>query len=103
MKELHLTVDDEVFNIINNKKVLNKYSYSKAVNDLVSVANDYDNLIQELENVKKRMDDIFAKEYLIIDLLKQLYSDMQIVNLTEPKKNDALQKFFELRRKGHND
>jgi hypothetical protein len=28
---------------------------------------------------------------------------MQIVNLTEPKKNDALQKFFELRRKGNND
>ena len=29
MKDLHLNVNDAAFEIINNKKLLNKYSYSK--------------------------------------------------------------------------
>ena len=40
---------------------------------------------------------------LLIDLVKQLYSDLEIVNLTNPNRNDALKEFFKKRIIGEDD
>ena len=49
MKDLHLNVNDDAFEIINNKKLLNKYSYSKAVEELVFNAEINNELINEFQ------------------------------------------------------
>ena len=92
MKDLHLNVNDAAFEIINNKKLLNKYSYSKAVEELVFNAQINNELITE-----------FSREKLLVDLVKQLYSDLEIVNLTNPNRNDALKEFFKKRIIGEDD
>ena len=51
MKDLHLNVNDAAFEIINNKKLLNKYSYSKAVEELVFNAQINNELITEFQKV----------------------------------------------------
>ena len=93
MKDLHLNVNDAAFEIINNKKLLNKYSYSKAVEELVFNAQINNELITEIS----------SREKLLVDLVKQLYSDLEIVNLTNPNRNDALKEFFKKRIIGEDD
>ena len=103
MKDLHLNVNDAAFEIINNKKLLNKYSYSKAVEELVFNAQINNELITEFQKVLKKLDEISSREKLLVDLVKQLYSDLEIVNLTNPKRNDALKEFFKKRIIGEDD
>ena len=94
---------DDAFEIINNKKLLNKYSYSKAVEELVFNAEINNELINEFQKVLKKLDEISSREKLLIDLVKQLYSDLEIVNLTNPNRNDALKEFFKKRIIGEDD
>ena len=103
MKDLHVNVNDDAFEIINNKKLLNKYSYSKAVEELVFNAQINNELITEFQKVLKKLDEISSREKLLIDLVKQLYSDLEIVNLTNPNRNDALKEFFKKRIIGEDD
>ena len=103
MKDLHVNVNDDAFEIINNKKLLNKYSYSKAVEELVFNAQINNELITEFQKVLKKLDEISSREKLLIDLVKQLYSDFEIVNLTNPSRNDALKEFFKKRIIGEDD
>ena len=103
MKDLHLNVNDAAFEIINNKKLLNKYSYSKAVEELVFNAQINNELITEFQKVLKKLDEISSREKLLVDLVKQLYSDLAIVNLTNPNRNDALKEFFKKRIIGEDD
>ena len=103
MKDLHLNVNDAAFEIINNKKLLNKYSYSKAVEELVFNAQINNELITEFQKVLKKLDEISSREKLLVDLVKQLYSDLEIVNLTNPNINDALKEFFKKRIIGEDD
>ena len=88
---------------IFNKKLLNKYSYSKAVEELVFNAEINNELISEFQKVLKKLDEISSREKLLIDLVKQLYSDLEIVNLTNPNRNDALKEFFKKRIIGEDD
>lgn len=61
MKDLHLNVNDAAFEIINNKKLLNKYSYSKAVEELVFNAEINNELINEFQKVLKKLDEISSR------------------------------------------
>ena len=60
-------------------------------------------LISEFQKVLKKLDEISSREKLLIDLVKQLYSDLEIVNLTNPNRNDALKEFFKKRIIGEDD
>ena len=74
MKDLHLNVNDAAFEIINNKKLLNKYSYSKAVEELVFNAQINNELITEFQKVLKKLDEISSREKLLVDLVKPILS-----------------------------
>lgn len=62
-----------------------------------------DELITEFQKVLKKLDEISSREKLLVDLVKQLYSDLEIVNLTNPNRNDALKEFFKKRIIGEDD
>ena len=93
-------------------KYINNSNLSKCV---VSFNNDYINEnidIHKLEQLMvkevipmflKKLDEISSREKLLVDLVKQLYSDLEIVNLTNPNRNDALKEFFKKRIIGEDD
>lgn len=97
MKDLHLNIKDEIFEIVHTRKKLNKYSYSKAVEELIENSLSSDDTVNELNKIIKKLDLILSKLALVISLEKQLYSDLEIVNLTDPNKNDSLKQFFKKR------
>lgn len=95
MKTVHLELPEEVYKKLINKKKKGRYkNYSLVVEDL---------LFKDLEQSKKQeeIEKLMNYIYLILDLLKQFYSDMGIVGLSDPNKCKNLQKFF-LKRKGLN-
>ena len=58
---------------------------------------------KKVQKVLKKLDEISSREKLLVDLVKQLYSDLEIVNLTNPNRNDALKEFFKKRIIGEDD
>ena len=99
-------------NLILDKKVLVPLESLPVLN--IYIANDYgfcgnfnaeinNELISEFQKVLKKLDEISSREKLLIDLVKQLYSDLEIVNLTNPNRNDALKEFFKKRIIGEDD
>ena len=73
---------------------------AKKIAEIQGVIKEY---IKSVDEVLKKLDEISSREKLLIDLVKQLYSDLEIVNLTNPNRNDALKEFFKKRIIGEDD
>lgn len=103
MKKIHVSLDESTMNKIEDFKALNNCSYSKAIMNLIDMAHEQKAFIEKIEKLYKSLNIIQNKESLIIDLLKQLYSDLEIENLTNPQLSTALQEFFKKRRMSEDD
>ena len=98
MKEIHFKADDDIIKILETKKKSTKYPYTKIIIDSIKLAYDYDSLLSLIQDINKVLNSIYGKEFLIIDLIKQLYSDLEIENHTDYNKNQSLKQFFDDRR-----
>ena len=100
MRRTHVSLDDETFQILELYRKNKKYSYSRTIKELVSLAHNYNIITDQLEKILEMINNVYGKEYLIVDLIKQLYSDLEIENHTDPNKNMSLKEFFIKRKVG---
>ena len=101
MNRIHIIVNDDVMKLLEYYNKNNNYSYSKTINEFVELAINKKTLIDEAQKISTLVNNINNKQFLILDLLKQLYSDLEIENSTNPNKNKALADFFYKRNIGH--
>lgn len=90
----HFTIDDNVLEIIDEYHKKNKLSYSKTLSELIIIANDSLRIRDSIHTIKEDVGRLKRNDYVILQLLKQLYSDLEIDNSTNPNENNALQLFF---------
>lgn len=93
MVRTHISISDEIDNII--KKYCNKYDikYSQAVAKLVELGDSNVELNKAIRINNDLMDRLYSKMCYTKSLLEQFYSDMEIDELTNPNKNIALKEF----------
>jgi|SRR5574344_2602 hypothetical protein len=97
MRTVHLKLSDDSYKKLKIKKHNGKFkNYSLVVEQLLELQEDNDTIYKQLHK-------IVNYEELIVELIKQFYSDMSIVGGSNPNKNEGLQKFFKKRRSLDND
>lgn len=67
----------------------------KKVTELVSIGLQKEQDSTDLEELNSKIESLSKKVYIILELLKQIYSDMDFNNLSDPKKSYALNKFLD--------
>lgn len=68
--------------------------YSAEVTYLISKALDYNDEKNKFKEIELDLKTIIKKEHYIFELLRQVYSDMDFNNLSDPKKSFALNEFM---------
>lgn len=87
------------FSIDEHNKILeyckdNKLSYSNAVCRLCDIALINIEVIDRLDKLQKDISYSIIKEKTIFSLLKQLYSDLDFENITDPNKSKSVNEFM---------
>lgn len=95
---IHLTLDEDNIKLLNEYKTLNNCSYSEAINEIIEKGLNISNLYDEVIDIKSIDKKIYSNTLLITELLKQIYSDFGIEELTDPNKSKPLQEFFKKRK-----
>lgn len=72
----------------------NKLSYSNAVCRLCDIALVNIEVIERLDKLQKDVSYSINKEKTIFSLLKQLYSDLDFENITDPNKSKSVNEFM---------
>lgn len=72
----------------------NKQSYSNAVCRLCDIALVNIEVIERLDKLQKDVSYSINKEKTIFSLLKQLYSDLDFENITDPNKSKSVNEFM---------
>lgn len=98
----HIIISDQTDKCVKEYMEFTTLSYSKALNELVVLGNKNNQMLNEIKNNEDTMKIIINKLNLNFDLLKQFYSDMGIVGLSNPKNCKNLQNFFNNRKKNEN-
>ena len=80
-------------NQIQEYSELRKINYSEAVCQLVTLGLNNMDLTKAIQKNNALMDKIYSKSVYSTDLLEQLYSDLEIDMISDPNKNQALNKF----------
>ncbi len=89
----HIRIDEHTNEIIQ-KLSSSKNNYSEVIDNLVAnvgVPLNLENKMKEIENLILNNKNLMLKTNI---LLEQLYADLQIENVQDPKKSKALQKFI---------
>lgn len=94
MIRTHITIPDEVDEIIRKYIETNHIKYSQGVVQLIMQAIDNIEIKKKLDLNNSLLDKIYSRSLYIKELIEQFYSDMEIEKLTNPKSNKALQKFM---------
>ena len=68
--------------------------YSSEVSYLISKALDNTEEKNKFNEIESELKVIIKKEHYIFELLRQIYSDMDFNNLSDPKKSFALNEFM---------
>lgn len=100
MIKRHIYFDNDTLNILYKYQSQNNISFSQAIRDLIFIGTKNISIDKEIIELKEREEKIINVNYLQLDLIKQLYSDLEIQNITNPNKNKALQNFFKNRSGG---
>lgn len=72
----------------------NKLPLSKAVCKLVNLSLDNIEVLGRIDKLQKDISHSIEKQNIIFSLLKQLYSDLDFENITDPKKSKAVNEFM---------
>lgn len=94
MIRTHITIPDEVDEIIRKYIETNHIKYSQGVVQLIMQAIDNIEIKKKLDLNNSLLDKIYSRSLYTKELIEQFYSDMEIEKLTNPKNNKALQKFM---------
>lgn len=95
-----MSVDKHIyFSYEENARILdycskNKLSFSKAVCRLVDIALDNIEILDRLDNMQSDIISSIKEQKIIFALLKQLYSDLDFENITDPKKSKSVNEFM---------
>lgn len=89
----HIYFTNEEYARIKDYASKNKISFSKAVCTLSINALNGTDILERIINLEKFNEYIITKLKVIHLLEEQIYSDMNFVNLTNPKKSKALNEF----------
>jgi len=96
MKKLdkHISITKE----LNDRVLLSckehRRKYSAEVSYLISKAIDSNEEKNKFNEIESELKSIVKKEHYIFELLRQIYSDMDFNNLSDPKKSFALNEFM---------
>lgn len=103
MSRKHVILNDENEQSIINYMNMKSITFSKAINELLSIGLRYEEIFNTLKNIEMLSQLINNRLNINLELLKQFYSDMGIVGLSNPNECMNLQKFFLNRNKIGND
>lgn len=92
-KRTHISIPENVHNLINDYAIKNGINYSQAVAKLIESGINNIELNKSINSYSGLLDRIFSKLYYNTKLLEQFYSDMEIDDTTNPNKNKGLEKF----------
>lgn len=94
MIRTHITIPEEVDEIIRKYVETNHIKYSQGVVQLIMQAIDNIEIKKKLDLNNSLLDKIYSRGLYTKELIEQFYSDMEIEKLTNPKNNKSLQKFM---------
>ena len=89
----HIYFTNEEYARILDYKEKNKLSFSEAVCFLSISALNNNDILERINFLESRLDYLIKKINIIYSLEKQIYSDMNFDNLTDPRKSKALIEF----------
>lgn len=92
-KRTHITIPDEVHEMINDYANKSGIKYSQAVAKLVESGLSNLELSKSINSYTGLLDRMFSKISYNTSLLEQFYSDMELDDLSNPNNNPALRKF----------
>ena len=98
MKEYHPIFDGNLEKRFEDYCKLNRISYAEGFRNLCELGLHNLEINKQIELNSLLLSKIYSKEIYIRDLIEQLYSDIGIESVSNPKKNNALQDF----KKKHN-
>lgn len=99
MKRTNITIQNDTDKLVREYASKNNIAFSKAIDRLIIMALEQEKNIDVINNIKNEISVNNKNSYIIIDLIKQLYSDLEIDNITDPNKNKGLKSFFNNRKK----
>lgn len=91
----HITISEELEKNIDDICKKENKKFSQKVTELVSIGLQKEQDSTDLEELNSKIESLNKKTYIILELLKQIYSDMDFNNLSDPKKSYALNKFLD--------
>lgn len=89
----HIYFTNEEYARILDYKEKNKLSFSEAVCFLSISALNNNDILDRINFLESRLDYLIKKINIIYSLEKQIYSDMNFDNLTDPRKSKPLIEF----------
>lgn len=92
-RRTHISIPFDIDSQIQEYSGLRKINYSEAVCQLVTLGLNNMDLTKAIQKNNALMDKIYYKSVYSNDLLEQLYSDLEIDMISDPNKNQALNKF----------
>lgn len=99
MKRTNITIQNDTDKLVREYASKNNIAFSKAIDRLIIMALEQEKNIDIVKNIKNEISINNRNSYIIIELIKQLYSDLEIDNITDPTKNKGLKLFFNNRKK----
>ena len=91
MNRIHFRMGDELLSRVEEYMGENKFTKTKALISLIEAGLEVKSKGDPIKEVKQLINKLNSRNNFNRILLEQLYSDLEIENLTDPKKNKALQ------------
>ena len=90
----HIVISEELHNKILTYMKESRNNYSEEISAMIEEAISNRIKQEKLNDIYKNILTLTRKTNLIYELLKQLYSDLDLTNITDVKKSYALNEFF---------
>ena len=93
MVKHHIGLTYEMEQLVRLYSLENKCNFSDAIRRLITIGLNRDKTITNQNELENKMNILLSRQKYTSALLEQLYTDMEIENLLDPKNCIPLQKF----------
>lgn len=90
----HIYFSNEEVARIEDYRKKNKLTFSSSVCKLVDIALNNIELLDRIDKLQKDISYSIMKQNTTFSLVKQLYSDLQFENITDPNKSKSVNEFM---------
>lgn len=90
----HIYFPSEDYDRILDYSIKNNYKISTAVCRLVKIALDNIDVMDRLDKLQNDVTYSIKEQHIIFSLLKQLYSDLEFENITDPNTSKSVIEFM---------